>query len=141
MLLPTTMAPLKLPKSLCDLHLQYLLIPSQQPCLVVENGEILFCLFFPSFCGCNPQRRVFSLKDALGDYFMQIWALCGSPGWSQASQVWKVDCMGRAERPCHWPRSSRCYCQGPWEMTQATVLEEGGTSEPWGGRAPGLSHI
>ena len=77
--LPTTMASPKLPKSLCDLHLQYVLFPSQQPCMVVEDGEILFLFlfFFPSFCGCNSQRRVFSLKDAVGNYFMQIWAsLC-----------------------------------------------------------------
>lgn len=35
---------------------------------------VFFFVFSSSFCGCNLQRRVLSLKDALGDYFMQIWA-------------------------------------------------------------------
>lgn len=44
--LPTMMASPKLPKSLYDLHLQYVLFPSQEPCLVVGRWRNLVVVFF-----------------------------------------------------------------------------------------------
>lgn len=84
---------------------------------------------------------MFSLKDAVGDYFMQIWASLCLARLESGLRGLEGGLRGLGREALPLGSQLSMPPSGLLGDDSGAVLEEGGISERWGGRAPGQSHV